>query len=748
MDNSLRDSAGSFIFSGMKNLARVFTVLLLTLSLIPTAASAEEVCVGAECSITFEFTGSEQQWSPPPNVTNLMFTVTGASGAGGGNGGLVSGELTGFPQTLYLYVGGQGVQGNGAAGGFNGGGNAGGYRGNEGSGGGASDIRFGTQLVDRVVVAGGGGGGGGYAGAAGADGGGLLANDGSSGQGGGGRGGTQTGGGAAGYSNGGSAASAGTFGVGGTGGSSWNAGGGGGGGGWYGGGGGGADDDGCCSDGGGGGGGSSYANESFTSSVSHEVGVQSGNGRIIISWTLPIEVLSFDLVQVDGSSLLATLVMSADIGSLQASDFLVSSPCQISEIVIEGQQATIALVECAGGPVSLELREESFGQVLSEESVVAETIFDLEPPSFQWLPHEEVFTAELTLGFELSEPVADLGAEDFQVQGCLVEMMDQVLRLSECAEGTHTIELMTSSLMDRWGNVGPNEAVATSFSVDVTGPEVSASEVATSGEGPFRYLVEISFSEPLTLVPSDIPFSSEDDCQDGLEPSESGLTIWAECGWGSGFWTIAAFSLTDQLGNLGPSQDFVISFSNPEPLATEEAAPPEPVQLPQPQPIADSNPPVVIDEPTEQESPVEASPELETETEPDPEPELETPSADEIDQAEGNLEEELEEILEAVVTPSPAPAPQRAQSRQGQTIEPSPVPEPSIEPELSVEPDVVPLQTGSPTPRQVDTAELVLDDAGRLDLEDKSQGGGLFLPALLMLMVMGVGFAAWRAIGR
>jgi hypothetical protein len=125
VDNSLRDSVGSFIFSGMKNLARIFTVLLLTLSLIPTAASAEEVCVGAECSITFEFTGSEQQWSPPPNVTTLKFTVTGASGAGGGSGGLVTGELTGFPQTLYLYVGGQGAQGNGAAGGFNGGGNAG-----------------------------------------------------------------------------------------------------------------------------------------------------------------------------------------------------------------------------------------------------------------------------------------------------------------------------------------------------------------------------------------------------------------------------------------------------------------------------------------------------------------------------------------------------------------------------------------------------------------------------------------------
>jgi hypothetical protein len=744
VDNSLRDSAGSFIFSGMKNLARSFTVLLLSLSLIPTAASAEEVCVGSECSITFEFTGSEQQWSPPANVTTLMFTVTGASGAGGGSGGLVTGELTGFPQTLYLYVGGQGAQGNGAAGGFNGGGNAGGYRGNEGSGGGASDIRFGTQLVDRVVVAGGGGGGGGYAGAAGADGGGLLANDGSSGQGGGGRGGTQTGGGAAGYSNGGSAASAGTFGVGGTGGSSWNAGGGGGGGGWYGGGGGGADDDGCCSDGGGGGGGSSYANESFTSSVSHEVGVQSGNGRIVISWTLPIEVLSFDLVQVDGSSLLATFLMNAEIGSLDSGDFLASPPCQIGDIVIEGQQATMSLVECLGGPVSLELRADYVGEALLQESVVAETIFDLEPPSFQWQPHENVFTAELTLGFELSEPVAELGAEDFQVQGCLVEMVEQALLLSECAEGPHTIELIPFSLIDQWGNSGPAESVATSFSVDITGPEVSASEVSISGENPFRYTAELSFSEPLTLVPSDIPFSSEDDCQNGLEPSESGLTIWADCSWGSGFWTIAAFSLTDQLGNLGPSQDFVISFSNPEPLATEEAAPPDPVQTPPP--IADPNPPVAIDEPTEQESPVGVAPELETE--PEPEPETEAPSADEINQAEVNLEEELEKILEAVVTPSPVPAAQKAQSRQVQTIEPSPEPEPSIEPDVSLEPGVVPLQTGSPTPRQVDTAELVLDDAGRLDLEDESQGGGLFLPALLMLMVMGVGFAAWRAIGR
>lgn len=88
----------------------------------------------------------------------------------GGKGGYATGiiKLDGT-ETLYIYVGGQGIStvdtSTNAAGGFNGGGDArtSSTTYNCGSGGGASDIRIDTDsLYARVIVAGGGGGSGGY----------------------------------------------------------------------------------------------------------------------------------------------------------------------------------------------------------------------------------------------------------------------------------------------------------------------------------------------------------------------------------------------------------------------------------------------------------------------------------------------------------------------------------------------------------------------------------------------------------
>jgi uncharacterized repeat protein (TIGR02543 family)/prepilin-type N-terminal cleavage/methylation domain-containing protein len=238
-----------------------------------------------DVSQTFEYTGSGVYYTAPAAAENLTFTISGAAGGRGGMGGRVTGEFINDPTGFWVFVGGEGIINADAPGGWNGGGRSGGSRGNEGSGGGASDIRSGTGLSERIVVAGGGGGGGGYAGAAGGVGGNLVAQNGGSGQGGGGGGGRENSGGSAGASNGGSSAQSGGFGVAGTGGSSWNAGGGGGGGGWYGGGGGGGDDDSCCADGGGGGGGSSFANTSLVKNISHQAGVQNGAGRITISYS-------------------------------------------------------------------------------------------------------------------------------------------------------------------------------------------------------------------------------------------------------------------------------------------------------------------------------------------------------------------------------------------------------------------------------------------------------------------------------
>ena len=255
-------------------------------------------------STTLQSSCTPQQFIVPNCVKSIDIDLYGAAGGNGvagnsigGLGGRVTLTLTVTPgETLTVVVGKVGGSGNGGAGGCNLGGPGGSayhkkinYDGG-GGGGGETDIRRGgTGVADRIVVAGGGGGGGsdfcGNQGASGGVGGGLIAGDGhNQGCNGnpGGFAGTQFAGGQPGYSNNytNCNASAGILGQGGTGntgtcGYYYSSGGGGGGGGYYGGGGGGP---------GGGGGGSNYASPVGTSNVVHYQGVNSGDGKITISW--------------------------------------------------------------------------------------------------------------------------------------------------------------------------------------------------------------------------------------------------------------------------------------------------------------------------------------------------------------------------------------------------------------------------------------------------------------------------------
>ncbi len=266
---------------------------------VGVAQAASGVCTTSAgvTSCTFTLTGGVQMWEVPAGVTSATFEVFGAQGgtgalAGGtrGLGGLGAQVSATLPvsagQQFQVMVGGAGTV---TAGGFNGGG-AGGTSASAtaigGGGGGASDVRTGgcaaggtCGLTDRIIVAGGGGGGasvggdGGAAGAAGADGS-ASPTGGTPGG-----GGTMTVGGAGGASaNGGSTpGGAGALGAGGSGGfANCGCGGaGGGGGGLYGGGGGGYQ--------GGGGGGSSTGPTGSTVTG----GVNSGDGRIVVSFAAP-----------------------------------------------------------------------------------------------------------------------------------------------------------------------------------------------------------------------------------------------------------------------------------------------------------------------------------------------------------------------------------------------------------------------------------------------------------------------------
>lgn len=242
-------------------------------SAVTTLSQSTSACASA--ALTYDYTGAMQSFAVPTGVNSITFEAWGAQGWSGtytgGLGGYATGTLAVTQgQTVYVYVGGQGVVANVTAtpmgGGWNGGGNGqnNGTDNTVGGGGGASDIRYGgTALADRKLVAAGGGGSTNNGSCTGGNGGGLSGVKGG-GSYGGGYGGTQTEGGSFGgaMGQGGNALVSYT---------PWN---GGGGGGYYGGG---------TSDAhGSGGGGSSYIGG--VTSGSTTAGVRSGNGQIKITY--------------------------------------------------------------------------------------------------------------------------------------------------------------------------------------------------------------------------------------------------------------------------------------------------------------------------------------------------------------------------------------------------------------------------------------------------------------------------------
>lgn len=107
--------------------------------------------------VNFNYTGGQQVWTVPNDVSMIQVEAWGASGGGpiGGKGGYSKAKVKVTPgETLYIFVGQAGDWGTSSK--FNGGGGSS-YSGS--SGGGATDIRqSGNDPTKRIVVAGGGGG--------------------------------------------------------------------------------------------------------------------------------------------------------------------------------------------------------------------------------------------------------------------------------------------------------------------------------------------------------------------------------------------------------------------------------------------------------------------------------------------------------------------------------------------------------------------------------------------------------------
>ena len=648
-------------------------VIALMLAQFPALPSQAEFCEGDLCEVTFNYSGEIVAWQVPAGVRQINFELAGASGGRGGQGGKVTGSLTDLPGTLHFAVGGIGKIGSQVAGGFNGGGIAGGFRTNEGSGGGASDIRFGLELSDRVVVAGGGGGGGGFSGAPGGPGGGLEAAGGQSGQGGGGLGGTQTQGGAAGLSNGGSEATVGQFGIGGAGGSASNAGGGGGGGGWYGGGGGGADQDNCCTDGGGGGGGSSYADFNHTLDIVHEAGVQLGDGYIRLSYQKEQSLLGFSGGQ-QGQAIEFVLELTLP-QTLSAADFdLAGLACTDLEFVDQFEIQRVIATGCEHGFQQLGILESRVGGA-GDGQVIAGVLFDALAPEISWeIAEVDHLSRTAAVTYSLSE--GEISPETLNISGCeSVLVTADRIELSNCNLANVEVSIFASSISDVFGNLGPDSDQTLSIELDLVKPVVSFVNLVTD-RATGSHQVEVSLSEPANLDLSQVVLVADQICDPQFEVLSTGYIFFGSCGTGNYQYLIPKDSVTDQVGNLGPSSDTLFSFSIEEPvqevIEEEEAVTPEP-QDPEPQ---DPEPPIVSQPETTQ-------PEEEPETH---EPEAQEPEAQE---PETQQPEVTEPVSSAPVFQEPV-APPTAQQ---------PASEPEViapEEELSDEPDQSPVLVESP----------------------------------------------------
>ena len=587
MENSLQETAGSFTLCGMKLRSLLALTFCSSIAFGAVPAQAEE-CPDGICELVFEYTGNAEYFTVPDGAKNVSFEISGAAGGRGGMGGRVTGEFINSPTGFWVFVGGEGVINAEAPGGYNGGGRAGGSRGNEGSGGGASDIRSGTNLNDRIVVAGGGGGGGGYAGAAGGAGGNLVADNGGSGQGSGGGGGRESSGGSAGASNGGSSAQPGGFGIGGTGGSSWNAGGGGGGGGWFGGGGGGADDDSCCADAGGGGGGSSYANTSLVTNINHQAGVQNAAGRVVIRYEVPSKITLFTGAQLTNNQVSISMEVEGSFSPNSTHLEIWDTACIASEPELTGSTYVFEILGCLDSTFQASLAAEAAALLIDYTSASLQIELDLIGPEFTF---EQIISADHDYVFDLvgSEDHSGFSSENILVAGCdETVLLNQRLSLNDCQEGDITITLASNVVTDSMGNLGPSEPTVLELSRDTIAPTAQWLEPEiTEIDGNFNLVISLRHDDSL-IQDAVVEFLADEiSCLPMTTSAEGEITFeYTGCAPGSMSWKLAAFSLIDSAGNSGPAVDEVLELTlvaavpipepTPEPIPEPTPATPEP----------------------------------------------------------------------------------------------------------------------------------------------------------------------------
>jgi len=560
------------------------------------------------CTVTFPYSGDYYVWTPPADVRTMSLSISGAQGGrSGGNGAKTTATFKTIPSgPLYIFVGGQGSSGNGAAGGFNGGGAAGSGHGDEGSGGGATDIRTSLLLSDRFVVAGGGGGTGGWVGGIGGSAAGATGNPGGNGQGTGGGGGTALTGGGAGVSFGAAttAPSAGSIGVGGNGGSantpgSTVAGGGGGGGGYYGGGGGGADTDPAGVDGGGGGAGSSYANSTKVQAITYYTASQAGDGIASITYNLGPVVSSFTAPVTPSNAVnpVFNITFGQSVTGLTADDFTITGSatgCYVSLLSGSGSSYSATVSGCADGTIALTLKADSVvGNAVGPVRAVSTSVITLDRtlPEISTLTKQPSTNDLVVYKAVFTESVSGLTADstDWLVKGngCVIQSLtgsgtDYVITLSGCLDGNLAgLALNQLSVVDTAGNIGPSTLNQTGVTkIDTSAPVFHVIDVTAPGTGGTPSWVFDSEEPVIGMTAAKFTFSgTATGCSMNYTVLRSGLgwqITLTGCSVGSTQITLVANAVNDQSGNAGPTVSLASNIVNitPDEVVNQRINPP------------------------------------------------------------------------------------------------------------------------------------------------------------------------------
>jgi hypothetical protein len=193
------------------------------------------------------------------------------------------------------------------------------------------------------------------------------------------------------------------------------------------------------------------------------------------------------------------------------------------------------------------------------------------------------------VGFSISESTLS-SIVSFDLGNCEGELLDQFIRLTNCLEGENSISLKANELSDNWGNQGPTSAASFTFTIDTTAPEATWSNVEISGSGPFSYSAVLNFSEEVSFSAEAVTFSFSGECQSFHSEQEYGWLFWAECGHGSGGWTLPERVVADSLGNLGPVLARSVSFENPLVVPVAEPVMENPTESPSAVPAPSSTP--------------------------------------------------------------------------------------------------------------------------------------------------------------